>query len=83
MQTATATVELDESLMQFRATLDASSVEGFSAAHIHDGDLEGNIRCRNCKASDSANCIVPRETHHCTIQAIFCQILRSGGISGS
>lgn len=42
MQTATATVELDESLMQFRATLDASSVEGFSAAHIHDGDLGEN-----------------------------------------
>jgi len=42
MQTATATVELDESLMQFRATLDASSVEGFSAAHIHDGDLGAN-----------------------------------------
>lgn len=42
MQTATATVELDESLMQFRATLDASAVEGFSAAHIHDGDLGAN-----------------------------------------
>ncbi|MEO2267329.1 CHRD domain-containing protein [Pseudoalteromonas sp. YIC-656] len=42
MQSATATVELDESLMQFRATLDASSVEGFSAAHIHDGDLGAN-----------------------------------------
>ncbi len=42
MQTATATVELDEGLMRFRATLDASSVEGFSAAHIHDGDLGEN-----------------------------------------
>ncbi|MCF6436654.1 CHRD domain-containing protein [Pseudoalteromonas sp. MMG022] len=42
MQTATATVELDENLMQFRATLDYSDVEGFSAAHIHDGDLGEN-----------------------------------------
>ncbi|MEZ7205650.1 CHRD domain-containing protein [Pseudoalteromonas sp. DY56-GL79] len=42
MQTAFATVELDENLMQFRATLDYSNVEGFSAAHIHDGDLGAN-----------------------------------------
>ncbi|TMN38968.1 CHRD domain-containing protein [Pseudoalteromonas sp. S2755] len=42
MQTASATVELDENLMQFRATLDYSNVEGFSAAHIHDGDLGAN-----------------------------------------
>ncbi|CAM3701532.1 CHRD domain-containing protein [Pseudoalteromonas maricaloris] len=42
MQTASATVELDENLMQFRATLDYSDVEGFSAAHIHDGDLGAN-----------------------------------------
>ncbi|WP_440056904.1 CHRD domain-containing protein (plasmid) [Pseudoalteromonas sp. T1lg65] len=42
MQTATANVELDENLMQFRATLDYSDVEGFSAAHIHDGDLGEN-----------------------------------------
>ncbi|MCO7201829.1 CHRD domain-containing protein [Pseudoalteromonas sp. OANN1] len=42
MQTAFATVELDENLMQFRATLDYSDVEGFSAAHIHDGDLGAN-----------------------------------------
>ncbi|WP_084228194.1 CHRD domain-containing protein [Pseudoalteromonas byunsanensis] len=41
-QTATANVELDENLMQFRATLDYSDVEGFSAAHIHDGDLGEN-----------------------------------------
>ena len=42
MQTATASVELDENLMQFRATLDYDGVEGFSAAHIHDGDLGEN-----------------------------------------
>ncbi|AUJ72708.1 CHRD domain-containing protein [Pseudoalteromonas sp. NC201] len=42
MQTASATVELDENLMQLRATLDYSNVEGFSAAHIHDGDLGAN-----------------------------------------
>ncbi|MEJ6475427.1 CHRD domain-containing protein [Pseudoalteromonas piscicida] len=42
MQSATATVELDENLMQFRASLDYSDVEGFSAAHIHDGDLGAN-----------------------------------------
>ncbi|WP_105169786.1 CHRD domain-containing protein [Pseudoalteromonas sp. T1lg23B] len=42
MQTATANIELDETLMQFRATLDYSDVDGFSAAHIHDGDLGEN-----------------------------------------
>ena len=42
MQSAAATVELDENLMQFRASLDVSDVEGFSAAHIHDGDIGEN-----------------------------------------
>lgn len=38
-QTATGQVELDEDLMQIRATVDLSGVENVDAAHIHDGDL--------------------------------------------
>ncbi|MCU4674110.1 CHRD domain-containing protein [Catenovulum sp. 2E275] len=44
MSTDTATVEFqfDQNLMQFRATLDATDVEGFSAAHIHQGYVGSN-----------------------------------------
>lgn len=42
MQTTTATIELDENLMQIRAELDVSAVSGFSAAHIHSGAIGQN-----------------------------------------
>lgn len=36
---ATATIEIDESLPAFRVTLDASMVEGATAAHVHAGSI--------------------------------------------
>ncbi len=42
MQMATATVEVDENLMQMRATVDVSDVEDVTAVHIHDGDIGMN-----------------------------------------
>ncbi len=39
---ASAVVEYDENLMQFRASLDVSDVDGFSAAHIHQGYVGTN-----------------------------------------
>ncbi len=41
-ESASATIELDESLMQFRASLDASMVTGVTAAHIHAGSIGQN-----------------------------------------
>ena len=42
MQMATATVEVDENLMQIRASVDISGVDGVTAVHIHDGDIGMN-----------------------------------------
>ena len=42
MSTATAVVEIDESLPAFKVTLDASMVTDASAAHVHDGDIGTN-----------------------------------------
>jgi hypothetical protein len=42
MSSATATVEIDESLPAFKVTLDAKLVTGASAAHVHDGDIGTN-----------------------------------------
>lgn len=39
---ATATVEIDESLPAFKVTIDASMVEGASAAHVHAGTIGMN-----------------------------------------
>lgn len=40
--TASATLEYDKNLMQFRATLNVSDVEDFNAAHIHQGYVGRN-----------------------------------------
>ncbi len=55
-QTATATVELDETLKQIRATLDVSDVEGFAAAHIHQGAIgqNGDVAFAFTEASDGS-----------------------------
>ena len=42
MQMATATVEVDENLMQIRASVDISGVDGVTDVHIHDGDIGMN-----------------------------------------
>ena len=42
MASATAVVEIDESLPAFKVTVDASMVSGASAAHVHDGDIGTN-----------------------------------------
>ena len=42
MQSATGVVELDEDLMQIRASIDLSDVDNVEAAHIHDGTLGFN-----------------------------------------
>ena len=42
MSSATAIVEIDESLPAFKVTLDASMVAGATAAHVHDGDIGTN-----------------------------------------
>lgn len=42
MSSATAIVEIDESLPAFKVTLDASMVTGATAAHVHDGDIGTN-----------------------------------------
>ena len=42
MSSATATVEIDESLPAFKVTLDASMVTDASMAHVHDGDIGTN-----------------------------------------
>lgn len=39
MATAMATVEVDESLMLVKASLNTENIEGFSAAHIHQGGI--------------------------------------------
>ncbi len=39
---ATGLVELDDNLMQFRASIDLSDVENVEAAHIHDGSIGFN-----------------------------------------
>ncbi|MDP5040830.1 MAG: CHRD domain-containing protein, partial [Paraglaciecola sp.] len=39
---ATATIEIDESLPAFKVTLDASMVEGATAAHVHAGSIGMN-----------------------------------------
>jgi hypothetical protein len=42
MSSATAIVEIDQSLPAFKVTLDASMVTGATAAHVHDGDIGTN-----------------------------------------
>ena len=42
MSSATAVVEVDQSLPAFKVTLDASMVMGATAAHVHDGDIGTN-----------------------------------------
>lgn len=42
MSSATAIVEIDESLPAFKVTLDASMVTDATAAHVHDGDIGTN-----------------------------------------
>jgi hypothetical protein len=42
MSSATAVVEIDENLLAFKVTLDASMVTDASAAHVHDGDIGTN-----------------------------------------
>jgi hypothetical protein len=42
MSSATAIVEIDQSLPAFKVVLDASMVTGATAAHVHDGDIGTN-----------------------------------------
>ena len=42
MSSATAVVEVDQSLPAFKVTLDASMVMGATAAHVHDGGIGTN-----------------------------------------
>jgi hypothetical protein len=42
MSSATAVVEIDQSLPVFKVTLDAGMVMGATAAHVHDGDIGTN-----------------------------------------
>jgi hypothetical protein len=42
MSSATATVEIDETLPAFKVTIDTSMVDGASMAHVHDGDIGTN-----------------------------------------
>ena len=41
-QTAMATVEVDETLRQIRASVDLSGIDNITGVHIHDGDLGRN-----------------------------------------
>lgn len=41
-QVASATVELDETLMAFQVLVDVSMISGVSAVHVHDGDIGRN-----------------------------------------
>ncbi|AWB68887.1 CHRD domain-containing protein [Saccharobesus litoralis] len=55
MSKASATIEYDENLMQFRAKLDVSEIDDFSAAHIHQGYVgENGAVAFMFEASDTA-----------------------------
>ena len=72
-QMATATVEVDETLMQIRATLDVSEVEGFTAAHIHQGPIgkNGDVAFAFTEASDGSYEIVETDVTDAQIADLF------------